>query len=352
MPSSTSHSATRFETLDLMRGVAALTVLLFHCSPPSFSLAAHGYLAVDLFFALSGFVVAAAYSPKLLATMRFKDFMAIRLKRLYPLIVMGALIGFAGYFRAYSLRDLILLLVFGLLLLPSPLGSEGEGYPAMGINPPSWSLFWELVINAIFARWAVRWSLRTLAIVLVLSGVALCAQAVSYGQTSQGFAWPNWWTGSVRVTFSFTLGVMLYRIRPLPNLQLPVLVIALLTLGILMMPMLGRWNGLYDIVCIIVAFPILLVAGINSHSSRLAGVSRTFGDASYPAYILQGGIYPHVKGLWDHISLPQPLVVVAIVMISFALFFGSLLVSRPYERLMKKILPTVQRVVLPAQAAP
>ena len=352
MPGQASHPAPRFETLDLMRGIAALSVLLLHCSPPFVSLAAHGHLAVDLFFALSGFVVASAYTPKLLSTMTFKEFMQVRLKRLYPLIVLGALIGFAGYFRAYSLKDLMLLLLFGLLLLPSPFASAEEGSSAMGINPPSWSLFWELAINALFARWAVRWSLRLLTLILVVSGIGLCVQALHYGQLSQGFTWSNWWGGAVRVTFSFTLGVVLYRIRPVLTWRLPVPLIAFVTLAVLVMPLLGRWNGLYDILCVVVLFPILLVAGINSHAPRLTRLSLILGEASYPAYILQGGIYPHFKGLWHHITLPEPVVAVLSVLLAIAFFFGSLLISRPYERLMKRILPKVRRVTLPAQAAP
>lgn len=342
----------RLETLDLMRGVAALAVLIFHCAPPALRLAEHGYLAVDLFFALSGFVIAAAYAPKLLTTMSVADFLRIRLKRLYPLIVLGALLGFVGLHRAYGLRDLLILLVTGLLLLPTPLGSRDQGDPAMGINPPSWSLFWELLVNILYARWAVRWSLRTLYVILILSGIVLIFNAFHDGQIAQGTRWFNWWGGAPRVVFSFTLGVIVYHLRGRLTWTLPVPIIALLTIVLLFLPVFDQWNAVYDIACIFVAFPILLVAGINSHAPRLVRLSVLMGQASYPAYILQGGVNPHIKGVWNHVHLSPAAMTVATIAMAIAFFFGAWLISKPYEYVVKLVLPKVRRVKLPAQAAP
>ncbi|MEI5687758.1 acyltransferase family protein [Sphingomonas kyungheensis] len=346
-----TRPAGRYETLDLMRGLAAFSVLLLHCSPPGFYLAPHGHLAVDLFFGLSGFVVAAAYVPRLATGMRLSAFAAVRMKRLYPLILLGALIGLAGYSRAYPPRDLAVLFVTGLLMLPTPLGSAEEGYAAVAINPPSWSLFWELLVNVIFARWAWRWSRRVLVAILLVSGVALAAQALHYGQLSQGFTWGSWWGGAVRVSFSFTLGVWLHRIER-PRWRLPVPLIALVTVGIFLMPALGAWNGLFDMLCVALVFPLLLIVGINSHAPRWTRVSPLLGEASYPAYILQGGVYPHIKGLWHHLPVEGAAMIAATVGIALVFFFGALLVARPYERLVRALLPGVRRVAMPAQAAP
>ncbi|WP_271301161.1 hypothetical protein [Sphingomonas sp. CV7422] len=124
--------------------------------------------------------------------------------------------------------------------------------------------------------------------------------------------------------------------------------IALVTFGIFLMPALGAWNGLFDMLCVALVFPLLLIAGSNSHAPRWTRVSLLLGEASYPAYILQGGVYPHIKGLWRHL----PVEIAATGGISLIVFFGALVVARPYERLVRALLPGVRRVEMPAQAAP
>jgi len=57
----------RYESLDGMLGLCALIVVLYHCgyglnTPP---LVGSGWLSVDVFFVLSGFVIALAYEDKL-----------------------------------------------------------------------------------------------------------------------------------------------------------------------------------------------------------------------------------------------------------------------------------------------
>ena len=84
-----TEAAQRYRALDGLRGVAALLVVLYHVDLPNHfthnSFTRHGYLAVDLFFILSGFVIAAAYSRRILDVPDALRFYWLRFFRIYPL---------------------------------------------------------------------------------------------------------------------------------------------------------------------------------------------------------------------------------------------------------------------------
>src|SRR5574344_3063257 len=87
-----------YDLLDGLRGVAALLVLWYHVfegyqfagNQPIIKTTNHGYLAVDFFFILSGFVISYAYDDRILKTMTLKNFFKRRLIRLHPMVVLGA----------------------------------------------------------------------------------------------------------------------------------------------------------------------------------------------------------------------------------------------------------------------
>ena len=106
-------SKPRYEILDGLRGVAAVIVLSFHLlevysKGQQYTIINHGYLAVDFFFILSGFVVGYAYDDRW-GRMSLSDFFKRRLVRLHPMLIFGTLFG-------------------GLLFY---LGSQ-EGFPLIG----------------------------------------------------------------------------------------------------------------------------------------------------------------------------------------------------------------------------
>ncbi|MFX7620634.1 acyltransferase family protein, partial [Acinetobacter baumannii] len=74
----------RYEALDGMRGIAAIGVLIFHLSILGIRVGDHGYLAVDFFFILSGFVLSHAYTDRL-TTIQFGSFLRQRIIRIIPL---------------------------------------------------------------------------------------------------------------------------------------------------------------------------------------------------------------------------------------------------------------------------
>ncbi|WP_066721730.1 acyltransferase family protein [Sphingomonas pituitosa] len=98
----TSDGKPHFDVLDGLRGTAALLVVAFHIQgitvlfEASRLLLPHAYLAVDFFFALSGFVVGYAYDDRW-GRMTVREFLARRLVRLHPLVVLGTVLGLASY---------------------------------------------------------------------------------------------------------------------------------------------------------------------------------------------------------------------------------------------------------------
>lgn len=106
-------SKPRYEILDGLRGVAAMIVVAYHLletytANPMEQLLNHGYLAVDFFFVLSGFVIGYAYDDRW-DRMSLWDFFKRRLIRLHPMVIMGTLIGAAlFYFGACSAFPMII----------------------------------------------------------------------------------------------------------------------------------------------------------------------------------------------------------------------------------------------------
>ena len=87
----------------------------------------HGYLAVDFFYLLSGFVVGYAYDDRW-GKMSIKEFIKIRLIRLHPLVILGVTIGaicfwfdpFTNLGHQVGLLKLFGVMLIGFTLIPGP----------------------------------------------------------------------------------------------------------------------------------------------------------------------------------------------------------------------------------------
>jgi peptidoglycan/LPS O-acetylase OafA/YrhL len=198
----------RFDVLDGLRGVAAFAVLVMHVTPyNAILITPHAALAVDFFFGLSGFVIAAVYEERIKAGMSLKAFMWVRVVRLYPLIVLGAVIGAAGFVRLYDGGMLALLFVTGVLMIPTPYGALSEDQCMYALNAPSWSLLWELLVNLLYGAIAPLLHNRMLAVIVGVSAIALAATGLHFETLAVGPYWPEGWAGLPRVMFSFFAGV-------------------------------------------------------------------------------------------------------------------------------------------------
>jgi peptidoglycan/LPS O-acetylase OafA/YrhL len=241
----------------------------------------HNYLAVDFFFILSGFVLAHAYEDRLLGGMTPTQFMHLRLIRLYPLYLIGMLIGIAtatavGRLGWPNEPNSWLSVLSALLFLPDP-SSRSDAYP---LNAPAWSLFFELTVNAAYAIGIRKLSNRFLIIIAFLS---LAVLAACYGNLKIGSSWANFIGGFPRVCFGFFVGVLTYRIwstatwRPsLPQWTAPGLAIALLLILDV---------SSFDLVAVLV-FPFIVYCGASREPSlRTRAIFLWLGGISYALYI-------------------------------------------------------------------
>ena len=214
-----------YDILDGLRGVAAITVVWFHlfeayATSHLDQRINHGYLAVDFFFILSGFVIGYAYDDRWKKKMSVADFLKRRLIRLHPMVVMGAVIGAVMfYFQGCSVWDvstvsvsmLLAATLLNALLIPATPGSEirglGEMYP---LNGPSWSLFFEYIGNILYALFIHKLPTRALSVLVLLAGCGLAAFAVwgPLGDICVGFAMDgdNMLGGSLRLLFGAVFG--------------------------------------------------------------------------------------------------------------------------------------------------
>ena len=289
----------KFHTLDMLRGVAALSVVGRHLGGVWLQLLPGSHLAVDLFFALSGFVLANAYAGRLAAGMGARMFMGIRLRRLYPLYLLGAAIGigFACIARSGRPPDAGVIDWAGAVLLsfafvPAPFFN---GFHLFPFNSPSWSLLWELVVNAVYAVVARRLSGAWLIAGLLVGAGLVILSAWQFGGLDSGSNVRNWWGGPERVGYSFLAGIAAHRLWAADRLRwlrLPPLAAALLLVAIFALRPPGS-APVYDATIALVAFPLLVLAATVEPKSRFwQGIFGQLGVASFAVYALH---YPLIK---------------------------------------------------------
>lgn len=301
-----------FRTLDGLRGIAALCVAAHHLPSmvggPVFG---GSYLAVDLFFLMSGFVISHAYDDKLRSGLGAGGFMRIRLIRLYPLYVISTLLMFAWLAAAVALGKsdywswpwLLAALPFALLILPSPPVHGIHSTNTLFLNPPAWSLFWELAINLVYAAFFRLFDRRgVIPAIIGASAIGLAVLAASHFKLDQGALWSDAPGGVFRVTFSFFLGVLMCRMHvrgALPHIPVPAWAVLLISVLLLVPSGEGLWRGIYDAACIFLLFPLLLIAAV-SNEPRSRGLSEfciISGTVSYALYVAHAPVEMVVTGV-------------------------------------------------------
>jgi peptidoglycan/LPS O-acetylase OafA/YrhL len=276
----TSDQVPRNAAFDGLRGIAAISVVMLHLKATGLYPFPGENHAVDLFFVLSGFVVAQAYDDRIVRD-GVIPFMRLRLERLYPLYAVSLLVvpAFSLFIAAISRDHAIdpavwISLPFQALYLPSPPMIVPHDRPAFLLNGPGWSLFWELAINLGYAMLLPKLSSRVLVTVATLAGLAAIDLALSGISTEAGSDWPTFYIGGVRVLFGFSIGVLIYR-APRSRLALGFAPLALLALSTLFLP---------GAISMLVAMPLIvwLAAAYSGESKSLSRL----GWLSYPLYAI------------------------------------------------------------------
>lgn len=364
---------SHFVVLDGLRGVAALIVVMFHAfeayadNDPTKQIINHGYLAVDFFFLLSGFVIAYAYDDRW-SRLTQLEFYKRRLIRLQPMVVLGSVLGaILFYFQAGALFpkiagtpvwQMLLVMLLGCTLLPLPKAFDIRGWDEIHpLNGPAWSLFYEYIANIAYALVLRRLSRRVLAVLMGLAALLLLDVALLGERRDLIGGWsldgPGLHVGFARLLYPFLAGMLLMRSGRRIITRHAFGICSLLLVIALALPRMGSmphdWaNGAYDALCVLILFPLIVAIGagqktVDGVSVRIA---RFFGDLSFPLYITHYPlIYVYTAWVVDKHIPPERGAVAGVALVggAVAIAFASLkFYDEPVRRyLASRFLPRV-----------
>lgn len=321
----------RYALLDGLRGFSALSVLLFHIGHwlhiPG--IASNSNFAVDFFFCLSGFVLGFVYWDRLEGGMSAREFMAIRLWRLMPLIVVATCISAPFVLaRALMLHQPLYLATFatvtlaGLLNIPFFHAPQAIGGPQLfPLNGPQYTLFLELFANMVWAcgrRWL---SVPVLIVITIICAVILGIFGFSGDETA------TFWLGIPRVFLSFNLGLLLFCFgrRKSPARTLPALSYIpafLLMMGLFYYP--STLPGWFHLIWALGISPLLIWWGARIQvKGPMMSLCFWSGALSFPIYVLHYPIFCWVNAIYQKIMkapspiIEPPLIILAVLAASY-----------------------------------
>lgn len=358
-------SKPRYEILDGLRGVAAMIVVAFHLfetysAGPAEQILNHGYLAVDFFFVLSGYVIGYAYDDRF-SKMGTWGFFKRRLIRLQPMVIAGTLIGAAlfyfgdapgfGLVATTPVWKMLLVMALGCLMLPLLPMWDIRGWQEVNpLNGAIWSLMWEYIGNILYALFIRRFSKLWLGIFVALSSLLTIDLAMNIDGTGLlkerlwaqftviggfGLSPDQLYIGCARLLYPFFAGLLLSRLGWKINVRGGFWWCSLIVAAILVMPCAGKgefgWvNGLYCTIAILALFPLVVIMGAGSETTdaKTTAWCKWLGAISYPLYITHyPWIYIQMKWAADHRDLPlgtHIAVAVSIFLISIAIAWACL----------------------------
>ncbi|HEY9258980.1 acyltransferase [Chitinophaga sp.] len=292
-----------FEILDGLRGIAAISVVVFHFmeivySDYSKNFIGHGFLAVDFFFCLSGFVIAYAYDNRIVK-MGVREFFISRVIRLHPLVVMGSVLGLLGFLwnpfglspQVLGFTQVAVIFLSSIFLIPLPIMPD-RYFNLFSFNAPAWSLFWEYVANIFYAFVLYKISRRYLVILAVIAAAALSFVAYRAGNLMGGWGKDSFWDGSARIAWSFLAGIIIFRFNLIIKNRLGFIGTGILLMSAILMPYI-KLNWLAELLVVLVYFPLIISLGAGAHlTPALKKVCVFSGQISYPLYMT------HYVAMW------------------------------------------------------
>jgi peptidoglycan/LPS O-acetylase OafA/YrhL len=358
---SATRKPERYVTLDGLRGLAAIAVALFHFDP---ALMPSGYLAVDFFFALSGFVLLRTYAERFAAGLGARRFIALRLVRLYPLhltgIALGSIFVLQGIARQstnhLTMGAFLGSLPFNALMLPTPFNSD-----LFPLNVPAWSLFFEnLAKNALVT---VLVKLRPVGLVAVVlgSGAALAAVALGWGggmvhsHLSVGPDWGTFGIGLLRTLFSFSMGMAIARLPAVrrdagfnarPDAGLGALACAAVLIAVLMIGAPAGWQLERDLAVVMIVAPVVLLLGSRGEPHPALARPATFiGEMSFALYAVHQPIAHGAQMVARKLGVGTGWIAVPFVAVALLVAWGCVVwIDMPLRRWLGRRLNLTPRV--------
>jgi peptidoglycan/LPS O-acetylase OafA/YrhL len=340
-----NSDARIFHTLDALRGIAAIAVVVYHMQSHFQPIVVPGgYLAVDLFFIMSGVVLSHAYEERFRAGMGTLAFMRARFVRLYPLYLLGSVLGvgvtlasmFGRNVLGWDYASWVQAAVLAFLFLPNLSATPvNQLFP---LNIPCWSLFLEVLVNLAFVlTWPLLTS-RRLLVVAVISGASVVMAIIQHGNIDQGSTASTFLVGVARTVLGFSLGVLISRhlrgaVSHKNNLHFLAIggAVAVLLAG----GAVGVSRALWDAACVLALFPLLVWrAALVNPGPRLQNVATFLGVTSYAIYILHvplsSGVDSATRQLSNHVGGLASAPLVGFVVLGL-LLVGTWLVDRYFD---------------------
>ena len=314
-------SKPRFEGLDGLRGIAAITVVIFHifelfADDPAHQILNHGYLAVDFFYALSGFVIGYAYDDRW-NKMSLWDFYKRRLIRLHPLVIAGTFTGICYYFLGESdtfpnIQNVkpyrfFLTILLNILMIPTPKSFDIRGWGTTNaFDDTTWTLSYEYLINILYSLIIRRLNNIIIAILTFLSGFLTLNVTLNFDifnvlndRDFRKYTIIGGWElssqeiciGFARLCYPFFSGYLIYRLKLKLSIPYSFIICSIILSICLWSPRISqeKWviNGIYESIVIIIIFPIIILigAGDTEKNETIIKICKFLGDFSYPLYI-------------------------------------------------------------------
>jgi len=299
----------RLHGLDALRGIAALCVVGLHARaifPHYPDWLGKGYLGVDFFLMLSGYLMARITEPRLAAGLGSGAFLAARYKRFWPTVAFGSLIGIPFLWVRTQGDPLWFAAALGANMALLPFPADRLIFP---LNVPVWTIFAELAANAVHVLLLRRLGLRPLAALALALLAATVWVGMAYGSLDVGARPSTMLYGVPRVFLAYTLGMLLWRwkrdavLAPVPGwLALAAMPAAMLTAGAL------GWRGWqFDIAFVLAICPLVIAGALRI--ARETALGRLSGEISFPLFAVHVPVLEAVRMAGYGVTLGVPLAI-------------------------------------------
>lgn len=385
------ESKPHYEILDGLRGVAALMVVIFHLfeSYGGVNTIGHGYMAVDFFFALSGFVIGYAYQDRW-DRMSTWGFIKRRLVRLHPMVILAAFLAMLFYYftdgvPAFAIvRETAPWVLFGVfvwqcLMIPLPQAWDIRGYAEVSsLGGTFWTLHYEYLANLLYVFFVRKFSKLGLGIFVFICAVfSFCLANEIDILGLWGHRWARYSVNSgfsltvsevsvalTRLMYPFFSGLLVSRMGKLIKVKGGFWWCSILFILVLAMPPVGvndahfdfatrsltigpndtMWmNGLYESFVILIMFPLIVSMGAGSsvNGKKSYAICKFIGDLSYPLYLTHFSLV-YIQQSWvathkDSSFAQHAFVFVAVLILSIMMAYACLkLYDLPVREWLKK----------------